>query len=301
MKSLSKKSISLVLIFTLLIAIFMPTMVSATTTIQQGNKIVNTTTSETLTIEGREHNSTIYAGEIKKDGVTVLNYLYSDDVTRSAVLFDNLRKTLTAEFSDLVPSIVEEQTETGLKELSTTSLNDIDLTTLDADWKNACSVVNQIYGDENLNEVVNSNMYEVNDEFKSTLDALNRPRLEVLDEPIEEDDVIVSHLGTQTTDSVTFTVIDGQLIEIHDVNLIYLSEATTVIYTSVNIGENNQVLKGDLDKNNVVDANDASVALELYKAQNATAEDIAIGDMDENNLIDANDASLILEYFKTHQ
>ena len=63
----------------------------------------------------------------------------------------------------------------------------------------------------------------------------------------------------------------------------------------------NDLLKGDLDGNNVVDANDASVALELYKAQNATAEDIAIGDMDNNNLIDANDASLILEYFKTHQ
>ena len=65
--------------------------------------------------------------------------------------------------------------------------------------------------------------------------------------------------------------------------------------------EKGAYLKGDLDKNGVVDANDASVALELYKAQNATAEDIAIGDMDENNLIDANDASLILEYYKTHQ
>ena len=59
--------------------------------------------------------------------------------------------------------------------------------------------------------------------------------------------------------------------------------------------------KGDLDRNGVVDANDASVALELFKSQNATAEDVRIGDMDENNLIDANDASLILEYYKTHQ
>ena len=58
--------------------------------------------------------------------------------------------------------------------------------------------------------------------------------------------------------------------------------------------------KGDLDYNGVVDANDASVALELYKAQNATAEDVTIGDMDENDLIDANDASLILEYYKTN-
>ena len=78
-------------------------------------------------------------------------------------------------------------------------------------------------------------------------------------------------------------------------------EATTVVYTSVNITTDTEILKGDLDGNNVVDANDASVVLELYKAQNATAEDVAIGDMDNNNLIDANDASLILEYFKTHQ
>ena len=62
-----------------------------------------------------------------------------------------------------------------------------------------------------------------------------------------------------------------------------------------------EYIKGDLDGNNVVDANDASVALELYKAQNATSQDIQIGDMDNNSLIDANDASLILEYFKTHQ
>ena len=61
-----------------------------------------------------------------------------------------------------------------------------------------------------------------------------------------------------------------------------------------------QYKKGDLDRNGVVDANDASVALELYKAQNATAEDVTIGDMDENDLIDANDASLILEYYKTN-
>lgn len=61
-----------------------------------------------------------------------------------------------------------------------------------------------------------------------------------------------------------------------------------------------EYMKGDLDKNKVVDANDASVALELYKSQNATREDIKIGDMDENDLIDANDASLILEYYKTH-
>ena len=58
--------------------------------------------------------------------------------------------------------------------------------------------------------------------------------------------------------------------------------------------------KRDLDYNGVVDANDASVALELYKSQTATSADIAVGDLDNNDLIDANDASLILELYKTN-
>lgn len=64
--------------------------------------------------------------------------------------------------------------------------------------------------------------------------------------------------------------------------------------------EANNCIKGDLDRNGVVDANDASIALELYKAQNALMEDIIVGDLDNNNLIDANDASLILELYKTN-
>ena len=53
-----------------------------------------------------------------------------------------------------------------------------------------------------------------------------------------------------------------------------------------------------MDKNGIVDANDASVALDLYKYNNATEEELKIGDMDENGLIDANDASLILDIYK---
>lgn len=66
------------------------------------------------------------------------------------------------------------------------------------------------------------------------------------------------------------------------------------------IKEKPKYLKGDLDKNDVIDANDASIALEIFKAENASKEDIAIGDMDNNGLIDANDASLILELYKTN-
>ena len=57
-------------------------------------------------------------------------------------------------------------------------------------------------------------------------------------------------------------------------------------------------LKGDLDRNGIVDANDAAVARDLYKYNNPTYEELLIGDMDENGLIDANDASLILDVYK---
>ena len=59
-------------------------------------------------------------------------------------------------------------------------------------------------------------------------------------------------------------------------------------------------LKGDLDFNGVIDANDASLLLEIYKSENWSSADLPIADMDNNNVIDANDASLILEYYKTH-
>ena len=58
------------------------------------------------------------------------------------------------------------------------------------------------------------------------------------------------------------------------------------------------ILKGDADKNGVVDANDAYLILEIYKSENATKEQTTICDLDRNGIIDANDASLILEQFK---
>lgn len=230
---MKKKIMSIFMVIAITIFQFAPTMVSATTTITQDNKIVNTTTSETLTFDEREHNSTIYAGEIKKDGITVLNYLYSDDVTRSSVLFDNVRKALSNPYSDMVPSIIEEQTTDGLHEISTQTLNGVDLTTITSGWTNASNIATQIYNGTNT-DIVNSNMYDVDNEFKTEVDENETDRASI-DNPIENNKSIISHLGTQTHDEVSFSVVEGNLIEVHNVDLTYLSEATTVIYTSVNV------------------------------------------------------------------
>ncbi len=72
------------------------------------------------------------------------------------------------------------------------------------------------------------------------------------------------------------------------------SRTYTIKFTKYNF------LKGDIDRNGVVDANDASLALEKYKINEWSQDDLKYGDMDENNLIDANDASLILEVYKTN-
>ena len=58
---------------------------------------------------------------------------------------------------------------------------------------------------------------------------------------------------------------------------------------------------GDVDRNNIIDANDATYVLELYKAANYSQDDLTLGDLDFNNLLDSNDASLILELYKTRE
>lgn len=57
-------------------------------------------------------------------------------------------------------------------------------------------------------------------------------------------------------------------------------------------------IKGDLDKNGIVNANDAAIALDLYKYGNVKEEELKIGDMDNNGIINANDAALILDIYK---
>ena len=58
---------------------------------------------------------------------------------------------------------------------------------------------------------------------------------------------------------------------------------------------------GDVDRNEIVDANDAAYVLELFKATNYSQDDLNLGDLDYNGILDSNDASLILELYKIHE
>ena len=58
-------------------------------------------------------------------------------------------------------------------------------------------------------------------------------------------------------------------------------------------------LKGDLDRNGIVNANDAAVAQDLYNGTSITEEDLQIGDMDENGVLNSNDAALIFDVYNS--
>ena len=66
----------------------------------------------------------------------------------------------------------------------------------------------------------------------------------------------------------------------------------------INYPEGYEFQKGDLDKNGAVNANDAAIALDLYKYGNVTDKDMQIGDMNDDGVINANDAALILDVYK---
>lgn len=56
-------------------------------------------------------------------------------------------------------------------------------------------------------------------------------------------------------------------------------------------------MKGDLDRNNIINSNDAAIALDLYNSGVISAEDLAIGDMNNDEVLNSVDAALILDLY----
>ena len=59
-------------------------------------------------------------------------------------------------------------------------------------------------------------------------------------------------------------------------------------------------LKGDINRDGKINADDAADAIEIFKTNAQTEENIKVGDMDGNGTVNAEDSALIIEYFKTH-
>ncbi|HAQ52153.1 MAG TPA: hypothetical protein DCR12_05250 [Lachnospiraceae bacterium] len=96
MKKLSKKSIGFMLTFTLIMAVFMPTMASASSYELNDGDIINSynVTSDVVTL---------YVGNISVDGTSSLKYLYTDKSVNTETLTE-MRKILTSDYASLLPT-----------------------------------------------------------------------------------------------------------------------------------------------------------------------------------------------------
>ena len=118
---------------------------------------------------------------------------------------------------------------------------------------------------------------------------------------------VVFEPGTNTKDdTITWKSSDSDIAVVDDNGIVTILSTGTVTISAITANGNvatcelNVIdyLKGDLDKNGVVNANDAAIALDLYKYGNVTNEDIQIGDLNGDNVVNANDAALILDMYK---
>lgn len=123
MKNLRKKSISLVLIFTILMAVFMPTMVSALSYEIDGGTYIDGDTERNI-INSYNVTSdvvTLYVGNISVDGTSTLKYLYTDKSVNTETLTE-MRKILTSDYASLLPTTVG---QVAVSNDSSVTVNDV--------------------------------------------------------------------------------------------------------------------------------------------------------------------------------
>jgi hypothetical protein len=106
---------------------------------------------------------------------------------------------------------------------------------MDENWSSAQYVGNLYYSDKTVASEINSNLYDIDNGFKAVVDAQIADRIATIDNPIDAEKCIVSHLNTNTSSNVYYTVENGQVIKHVDTYVTFSSEATTVIYTKVEL------------------------------------------------------------------
>jgi len=193
--------------------------------------------------------STVYAGEVFVDGESTVKYLYSDDITRSttvlAAVLDAFRAMDDKGFAPLVPGVVGEDGK-GLVECSTEAYAD----EMDESWKDAGNVAKKYYPDLPLTASSSVDLYETDSAFAAACGKhwTQEQLVDTVGNPFEMCGPI-GDLSAVNTDTITYTVIDGQLVEIIDRDINYTCESITVIYTRAEVGDNYKgfpdVAKGD--------------------------------------------------------
>lgn len=193
------------------------------------------TVSTITTSENIISNSTVYVGEVVVDGATMIKYLYSGDMSRKANVINNLMNGLQGmtdgSYAALLGGIEADDDASGLALCSDATLT----AAMDANWRDAQYVGPKYYSDKTVAAATDSNLYDVDAGFKAALDAQTDARAEEIETLADVEKCIVTNLDSRTVTDVYYTIENGQVVRHSDINVIYDSEATTVIYTKVEL------------------------------------------------------------------
>lgn len=182
-------------------------------------------------------NSTVYVGEVVVDGVSVIKYLYSSDVSIHIYVIQNLLDCLNGMADTDYATLLNAQEFDYTAEAKGLALcTDATLAAaMDANWSSARYVGKLYFSSKTVMAETNSNLYDSDAGFKTTLDAQAAARAAEIENLADVEKCIVSHLDSHTETDVYYTIEDGEVVRHLDANVIYDSETTTVIYTRVEL------------------------------------------------------------------
>ena len=145
--------------------------------------------------------------------MTMTKYLFSDNMSRKEDVITNLLSGLQGmtdgSYATLLDGTEADVEATGLALCSDPEL----IAAMDKNWSSAQYVGTLYYAGKTVLSETNSNLYDIDEGFKAALD----------------------HLDSRTVTDVWYNIIDGSTVRHSDINVIYDSEATTVIYTRVEL------------------------------------------------------------------
>ena len=267
-------------------------------------EVINTvTSSETIT-----KTSTVYVGEVVVDGVTQIKYLYSGDISIYSYVIQNILDGLNGMADgDYAALLAEHEFDYGSQTTGFAICSNPDLVaTMDGNWSSAQYVGTLYYPDKTVTSEINSNLYDIDEGFKAVLDSKTQYRIENIDTPADAEKCIITQIDSNANSSVYYTVEDGEIIKHVDTHVVFLSEATTVIYTKVELtsGSTSTVM-GDVDGDGTVSVTDVAWIVSHILGVGNNGFIAANADINADGVIDINDVmstvSIILEGDNTPQ
>ena len=269
------------------------------------NSVSTITTTENIT-----KTSTVYVGEVVVDGQTTIKYLYSGDVTINNIVMQNLLVGLNGmadtDFAALLEGHEFEYTIEPVPNGFAICSNPDLVAAMDENWNSAQYVGTLYFPTKSVTSEINSNLYDMDEGFKAAIDAQTEERKANIDMPFDAEKCMVSHIDSRTITDVYYTIEDGIVVRHSDITVIYDSEATTVIYTKVELasGSTSSVL-GDVNGDGDISVNDVAMIVNYILGIIDSNFIIANADANGDGEIDINDVmgtvSIILEGDNTPQ